>query len=411
MKKKKKKDEEQVGVYFPGLNGLRFFAAMLVVFGHVELLKEYHGYSNIQSNLAVYELGRMGVTFFFVLSGFLISYLLFAEKKTAGTISVRKFYIRRVLRIWPLYFLLVLLAFFVLPRIAFFNIPGLSADLPVYFRYTFPLFVLFLPQLALSLYPPVPYAEPLWSIGVEEQFYLLWPVLVKHTRRFLALAVAIVIAGFLIKQLAYTFATQSRDAEAVKLWNYFINYFYFTRIECMAIGAIGAWLVFKKQRSILNFLYHPAMQIAVYLLTICALVTEAFKPVFNYTIYSVLFCVIIINIATNPRSLIKVESRAFIFLGNISYSIYMLHEIAIKISMGALNRLYGTTFNDAVSNIALYAASIIITLALASICYLFYERKFLRLKSDFAIIVSGNDVREKQGGLSESTKATLATGF
>ena len=58
---KKKKEKEQAGIYFPGLNGLRFFAALLVVFGHVDLLKEYHGYSNLQSNLAVYELGRMGV--------------------------------------------------------------------------------------------------------------------------------------------------------------------------------------------------------------------------------------------------------------------------------------------------------------------------------------------------------------
>ncbi|MBD0371745.1 MAG: acyltransferase [Pyrinomonadaceae bacterium] len=411
MTKKKKKEESQVKVYFPGLNGLRFFAAMLVVFGHVELLKEYHGYSNIESNLAVYESGRMGVTFFFVLSGFLISYLLFAEKKTTATISIRKFYIRRVLRIWPLYFLLVILAFFVLPRIPFFDVPKLSADLPVYFRYTLPLFALFLPQLALSIYPPVPFAEPLWSIGVEEQFYLLWPVLVKHIKRFLALAVGIIIAGFLIKQLAFMFASQSRDAEAVKYWNYFINYFYFTRIECMAVGAIGAWLVFKKKRAVLKFIYHPATQLSVYALTICFLVTEAFKPVFNYTIYSVLFCIIILNIATNPRSLIKVESRAFTFLGNISYSIYMLHEIAIKISMGLLTRVYGTTFNDASSNMALYAASIALTLGLAILSYLFYERKFLRLKTAFAIILSGNDVREKQEGLSESTKATLATGF
>lgn len=408
---KKKKDEGQVKVYFPGLNGLRFFAAMLVVFGHIELLKEYHGYGNIHSNLAVYELGRMGVTFFFVLSGFLISYLLFAEQTSTGTISIRKFYIRRVLRIWPLYFLIVILAFFVLPRIPFFNIPGLSAELPVYFKYTLPLFVLFLPQLALSLYPPVPYAEPLWSIGVEEQFYLLWPLLVKHTRRFLALAVGIVIAGFLIKQLAYMIASASRDAEAVRYWNYFISYFYFTRMECMAVGAIGAWMVFKKKRAALKLIYHPATQAAVYVLTLGALVTEAFKPVFNYTLYSVLFCVIILNIATNPRSLVKAESHALIFLGNISYSIYMLHEIAIKICIGLITRINGTTFNDAASNVALYIASTALTLLLASVTYLFYERKFLRMKSAFAIILSGNDVREKQRGLKEDTKATLATGF
>jgi peptidoglycan/LPS O-acetylase OafA/YrhL len=151
--------------------------------------------------------------------------------------------------------------------------------------------------------------------------------------------------------------------------------------------------------------------VAVYALTLGALITEAFKPVFNYTLHSVLFCAIILNIGTNPHSLVKAESRALIFLGNISYSIYMLHEIAIKICMGLLTRINGTTFNDAASNIALYSASTALTLLLASVTYLFYERKFLRLKSAFAIIPSGNDVREKQEGLKESTKATLATGF
>ena len=72
MKKKKKADKTKV--YFPGLHGLRFFAALMVVFSHVELLKDYHGYPNLYaSNPAVYESGRIGVTLFFVLSGFLIS--------------------------------------------------------------------------------------------------------------------------------------------------------------------------------------------------------------------------------------------------------------------------------------------------------------------------------------------------
>src|SRR5437867_1336539 len=96
-------------VYFPGLHGLRFFAAMMVVFSHVELMMDYHSYPNLYANnLAVYESGRMGVTLFFVLSGFLISYLLLTEKKVSGTVAVKKFYTRRILRIWPLYYLLVI---------------------------------------------------------------------------------------------------------------------------------------------------------------------------------------------------------------------------------------------------------------------------------------------------------------
>ena len=95
-----RKPKDRTKVYFPGLHGLRFFAALMVVFSHVELMKDYHGYPNLYAaNLAVYESGRMGVTLFFVLSGFLISYLLLTEKKVARTIAVKKFYQRRILRI------------------------------------------------------------------------------------------------------------------------------------------------------------------------------------------------------------------------------------------------------------------------------------------------------------------------
>src|SRR5712692_1492145 len=104
-------------VHFPGLNGLRFFAALAVCASHVELLKQYLGYPSAYDRPAVYEVGRLSVTFFFVLSGYLITYLLLIEKQATGTISLRDFYVRRILRIWPLYYLLMGLSFFVVPRI------------------------------------------------------------------------------------------------------------------------------------------------------------------------------------------------------------------------------------------------------------------------------------------------------
>lgn len=159
-------------VHFPGLNGLRFFAAMIVAVSHVELLKQYHGLPNAYDSPAVYELGRLAVTLFFVLSGYLITFLLLKEKELTGTITIGAFYMRRVLRIWPLYFLLVALAFFVFPRIGAMQVPPLTGQLADNLRFTLPLFTLFLPQLALSMFAPVPFAEPAWSIGVEEQFYM-----------------------------------------------------------------------------------------------------------------------------------------------------------------------------------------------------------------------------------------------
>ena len=114
-------------IYFSGLNGLRFFAALAVIITHIELIKEQMEFPGLHSkNKIVFELGGLGVVFFFVLSGFLITYLLLKEKEQTGTINVKKFYLRRILRIWPLYFLIVALGFFVLPHFTFMELPFFS---------------------------------------------------------------------------------------------------------------------------------------------------------------------------------------------------------------------------------------------------------------------------------------------
>ena len=375
---------------------MRFFAAMLVVFSHVELMKDYHGFPNLYStNMAVYESGRIGVTLFFVLSGFLISYLLLTEKKVAGSISVKKFYGRRILRIWPLYYLLVFLTFIVLPRIGFFAVPKYSAVMPDYFAYTFPLYVFLLPQVALSIFDPVPFAEPLWSIGVEEQFYLLWPLMMKYVRKFVRLSIVIIIVALALKQIVFLVAEANRDRESLKYWNYLLNYLYFTRIECMAVGGLGAWLVFARRDRILKLVYHPAFQVLLYAVTIYLLITERHKPAYNYFLYAVCFSLMIVNIAANPRSLIRIENRLFVFLGNISFSIYMFHEIVIKAVMQTLVKTRGTIFNDATSNLILYALSIVLTVGVSSIAYYAFEKRFLKLKSSFAVVESGQDLIER----------------
>ena len=363
--------------WFPGLNGLRFFAAMAVAFSHVELLKQYHGLPNAYDQPAVYELGRLSVTLFFVLSGFLITWLLLVEKQRTNDIDVRRFYVRRMLRIWPLYFLVVLASFLLLPHLEAFQVPRFTDALGAHFGVTFTLFVLFLPQLALSLYAPVPFAEPAWSIGVEEQFYLLWPLLLKRTRNFVGLAVIVIVVAVGARQAALWIAQAHRtDAAALTFWNAAISYLYFTRIECMAIGGLFAWLVFAKKKATLNFFYNRFVQFLVYALTAWLLITESFKPIFHYGVYSVCFGILILNVATNPRSLIKLPGRAFEFLGNISFSIYMLHELAIQLVL----------FHGWTSTAMLYTASMTLTIAAASACYMFFERPFLRLKSRFAVV-------------------------
>lgn len=368
-------------VYFPGLNGLRFFAAMIVAVSHVELLKQYHGLPSAYENPVVYELGRLAVTLFFVLSGYLITFLLLKEKELTGTIAVGAFYKRRILRIWPLYFLLVVLAFFVFPRIGAMQIPALTEELAVNLRFTLPMFVLFLPQLALSMFAPVPFAEPAWSIGVEEQFYLLWPLLMRRFRSFVLLATVVIVVILAARYGAVAMATANRhDSDALRVWNAVINYFYFTRIECMAVGGLFAWAVFRKKRALLAFVHHPLVQLATYGLIAYVLITSAGKPIFSYGWYAVLFGMLIVNVSTNPRSLVRLPARPFDFLGNISFSIYMFHEVAIQITIAVLGKQ--------LSNPLLYATSLTLTLAIASAAYLWFERPFLRLKSQFAIVGS-----------------------
>ena len=124
------KSDSVVKIYFKNLDGIRFIAALLVLFHHAYYLKRNYspGYAFINS--CSENLGRIGVNLFFVLSGFLISYLLLVEKDSTGTVSYKNFYIRRILRIWPLYLGYGLLLTFFSPYIAAKMGLGGGMDIP-----------------------------------------------------------------------------------------------------------------------------------------------------------------------------------------------------------------------------------------------------------------------------------------
>src|SRR5690242_21110861 len=119
-------------IYFKNLDGMCFFAAFLVILHHAQFFKDINP-TPLSSVFSPYleQAGKMGVNLFFVLSGFLISYLLFAERQATGTISLKKFYIRRALRIWPLYYAYGLIIILVTPF--FFQALGINIA-PINFR-------------------------------------------------------------------------------------------------------------------------------------------------------------------------------------------------------------------------------------------------------------------------------------
>lgn len=375
--------ENKVKVYFTGLNALRFFAAFLVLASHLELLKSSNGFENYYYTPTFLELGGTAVTFFFVLSGFLITYLLFVEKDLTGKISLRQFYLRRILRIWPLYYTVVLAGFFIFPHIPYLQ-NSISAELYVDFYPKLILFMLLLPNVSYILFPHTPYISPSWSIGVEEQFYLAWPLLLSRTDKPLRLFI-ILISGIFILKSGLTIFLKISDSKTHELTQDILDIMYFTRFECMIIGSICAYILHRKKEQVLKILYNKYLQMFCYVTIIIFLATGFKIPAFNHIIYSTLFGIIILNIAANPDSIFKLENKVLNYLGQISFGLYMYHELAIGISIRFLKDL-GFNFNNNGPNFLLYVFAILLTIGVASLSYYFLEKPFLKLKTRFSKI-------------------------
>jgi len=369
-------------IYFPNLNGLRFIAAFLVIVHHIEQFKLIFNLDNYWGVLPfVGMVGKLGVFLFFVLSGFLITYLLLAEEHAFKKISIGKFYMRRIIRIWPLYFLIIMLAFFVLPNIDLFTLPGYGKD-EVYSDLLLKLFLyaIFFPNLVMTLTGFVPYASHIWTIGTEEQFYFVWPLALKYFVKYRLVLMLFIKVFYLV--LVALLATEYTDFLPYKnVISVFVSSF---KIDCLAIGAICAILLFQKSKSLNvllnNYLFYSTIIVTMYLILkgVC----------FTYLhdeIYSVLFGIIILNFAANDKIKISLENRVLNYLGNISYGLYMYHSIGIVLTLAICTSMNLST------NWIIYPLCFLITITMAGLSYKYYETFFLKFKSKFSKITSGSE--------------------
>ena len=389
-----KKDSKHV--YFPGLTGLRFIAAFLVVICHVEEFKYIWGIREQNTwDLHFFSmLGELAVTFFFVLSGFLITYLLLLEKERTGTINMRGFYMRRVLRIFPLYYLIVLTGLFVFPHFSILDFPGWTAELNGNFWIKVAMYMLFLSNLAAASIFPVPYAVHTWSIGVEEQFYLIWPFLVKYGKNTFILLLGI-IAVYLIVAKGFWYLDDLNDGNN-RFYQVLAGFFRFTRIDCMAIGGIGGYAIYYKREKILAFLYSIPVQVFIYGLTFLLLIGNVEFGYFTHEVYSILFCLIILNIGTNPNTFFQFENPTVKYLGKISYGLYMYNYLCVRLALIVVQMWIGEGVELGVmGNVAFYILSILFTVVLAALSYEYFEKPFLRFKHKFTVVKSG-DVFKKR---------------
>ena len=364
-------------VYFPGLHALRFVAACLVIFHHIHQYKFWMDMPNNWGNPVIDAMGHKAVSFFFVLSGFLITFLLLAENEKKGTISISGFYLRRVLRIWPVYFLIVMLALWVLPAL----IPDqiLSITTLPYSTFTVIALLAFIPNVLRIVNPTVVGANQLWSVGIEEQFYLIWPLLVKgfikRVLPFLYFFVMLKFAGHILLYGSSEMTGMLRPSQLLRLYELF-------PVEQMAIGAIGAsFMYYQKDRMLQLIQSNVAFYIS--LLLIGLLTITGFHFLGLSYLEAVLFTIVIINVTTRKAIYSQLEHGVFLKLGDISYGIYMYHSLVIILVLTGLNYFfdgYSVTYN-----ILLYTLSVGLTLVLSHLSYQYFEKPFLRMKNWLSI--------------------------
>ncbi len=340
--------------YRPGLDLLRFFAFLLVFYGHA---------------LGHTRVGALGVPVFFLLSAYLITELLLRELDRTGSVEIESFYMRRVLRIWPLYFAVLAAGFCVAHAL---EKQGFSFYAMVSY-----LFLCGNWYCGLHGYLPLGLGG-LWSISVEEQFYLIWPTVVRLIRRNGLLWFSATL--WATSQIAIVFLCLQGKAVNPTIWTNSLSQF-----QYFAIGSTVSVLL---NRTV------PRMTMALRVLVVlCGLgVFICADRVFDTTGYGAAslrntypgYFLVGFGASLIFFGFLGARVAAWmspiVYLGKISYGLYVFHQIIIlivsKIPVGSFER-------------PIHAAiALAITIFTAALSYRYFESPFLRLKQRFEVVQS-----------------------
>ena len=355
-----------------GLNSLRFIAAFLVLAGHARL--DLMKLSIPQPEWPCLRFGAYAVEFFFVLSGFLLTHLAIREYSSTKKIDIKGFFLRRILRIWPLYY----------PRlsIGFIIIAGIGPSLYAKASWPeigglLPYFIFMAPNLAIAIQPlKMGAVFALWSIGVEEQFYLFFPFLMlallrsKKPLRTLAWLAAIYTT-------AYLFLFPMSATENDTLLRFLLTLkFHYMLLGCLAAmawhatpdlidrilprGPITGWVLFCLALALI-FIGPPPGPVAQ---TLCS---------------GALYMAIILQFR-NGSAHALFSNPWLDRLGRISYGIYMFHPYVSYLLRYAAQRFTGCQDLFATAPVAYYGALAIGTIGIAHFSFEYFESRFLRLK-------------------------------
>lgn len=360
--------------WFPGLNALRFVAASLVVLMHTHLGMKQAGLPML-TEWPILLKGFAAVSFFFVLSGFLITYLLLGEMEKTGTVNVPKFYWRRVFRIWPLYFLVV--AFGLLFYWEIVPALGLDFDIDYPKSLALVLYTAFAANLMNSLFHVGGMLHVTWSIAVEEQFYLFWAPLVSRFRKSMPWLIGIVTGlSFGVNALN----TVNAFGLSIELQGFIAT----LQFHYMGVGAGAAWLLFHNSQKLLSLMIFRSKVLQSVLFA--AIVgyygfyekNQLMEVLFPLPM-AVLYAWLILNVAVNPKRILGFENKAADFLGSISYGIYMFHMPVVYAMSFFMKKAPESWLGGPAYFSAFFLLVALITIAIAWVSHRFVETPILEM--------------------------------
>ena len=362
--------------YRPELDALRFFAFLGVFIFHAapRTMDFYNaaGYPHWLSSLliSIFGAGAYGVDLFFALSAYLITSLLLRERAATGALDLRGFYVRRILRIWPLY-----LAFVAFAAIFAALVPGQHLPMKYVVGYS-----LLAGNWIYAFYGlPASFATPLWTVSIEEQFYLAWPLALRKAsaRTMAAIAMGLlVIANAWRVWLAVTAAPVER-----------IEYNTFTRLDPIALGILLALFghklpSFTRLQRVALLCGGAATWVAVFAFTVTgnAITVTTWRMALGHPFTALASAAVLLSVLGSQNSFLR--NPTLLYLGKISYGLYVLHEFAHFCAM----RMVPASTPGMV--VAQSIVGLALTIALAAASYRWLESPFLRLKERFAHVQS-----------------------
>lgn len=390
--------------WIPQLDGLRGIAALIVVLAHYHpgpVAPSPTSFYGLVLWLQAWSLAPLSVVLFYGLSAFLLTYLAVREHDARGSVSLRRFYTRRIMRIWPLYGTLVLANFITAAPGGPIGPPyGGNPDI---FRWMVShgwLYLGFISNWSLAFNyvgghvdMSSPGISVLWSIAVEEQFYLLFPLLLLvalgSTRRSLAVLLGTLLTAFLFRVVFYTVIRGDHD----ELVNNNIRLYYATAsyLDTFAFGALFGWLAARRPPAaavVARVFRVPGVGFVLlaalgYLAANWSVAWQCRSAACLSGLYAVVGLVLALTIVWSVASSRSVVSRLAAspplrLLGLLSFGIYCWHPIA----QAAIEQIQSRVVQPSSETGALltFAIYVVATFFVASVTYGCVERPFLVLK-------------------------------